>query len=98
MPVPINLALSAPARDGNSAWIYSVPIIAHMAITAVQATEYAQPRMVPTLVCRKREVKVKTPPAEGAWRVREIMQNAMTSMGKKYAINMASGAWWPDIE
>ncbi|MNE84742.1 hypothetical protein D3C80_1816780 [compost metagenome] len=54
--------------------------------------------MVPTLVCRKREVKVKTPPAEGAWRVREIMQNAMTSMGKKYAINMASGAWWPDIE
>ncbi|MNI31309.1 hypothetical protein D3C81_1475370 [compost metagenome] len=39
MPVPISLALSAPARAGNSAWIYSVPMIAHMAITAVQATE-----------------------------------------------------------
>ncbi|MNT79390.1 hypothetical protein D3C72_2187190 [compost metagenome] len=73
-------------------------MIAHMAITAVQAIEYAQPRMVPTLVWRNREVKVNTPPADGAWRVREIMQKAMTSIGKKYAIKMASGAWWPDIE
>jgi hypothetical protein len=64
----------------------------------MQATEYAQPRMVPTLVCRNREVNVNTPPADGACRVREIMQKAMTNIGKKYAIKMASGAWWPDIE
>ena len=37
-------------------------------------------------------------PADGAWRVSEIMQNAITNIGKKYAIKMASGALWPDIE
>ncbi|MNP51580.1 hypothetical protein D3C76_1459150 [compost metagenome] len=33
-PVPISLALSGPANAGNRVCIYSVPMIAHIAITA----------------------------------------------------------------
>ncbi|MNG19606.1 hypothetical protein D3C81_2015650 [compost metagenome] len=38
------------------------------------------------------------PPAEGACRVSDTMHNARTSIGKKNAISIASGACRPEME
>ncbi|MCY1297857.1 hypothetical protein D9M70_473100 [compost metagenome] len=78
--------------------MYCVPITAHIGVTAMHAMAYVQPRTTPQFGCRKREQKVKMPPADGAWRVRETMHTARTSIGKKNAIRIASGACWPEME
>ncbi|MNF84365.1 hypothetical protein D3C84_667230 [compost metagenome] len=68
-------------------------MIAHIGVTAMQATAYAQPNTLPMWGCKNRLANVKIPPADGACRVSATMHSAMTNIGKKYAIRIASGAW-----